>query len=239
MGTRHCRIMVAALACLLALLMAACGTPAAESAPLVDFDPVPIQSDNPPVPTVQPPETQPPSGETYTAPPPAPSEELPSPSSPPVASLPPDEETTLTYLLGEEELSVPAVRHHSLVGYAITYDTALFSLMPFEEGDTYWNGDGNYLTFTLIYELTAAEVLDGLRLQENIAMEPELVSVGEQQFTAFTLYLTAPNGFYRQFWVLELERDILLAELSYDTVCDNAPQLRAALTASLNTLTLF
>ena len=224
------RLIIALLICLLLLPAAACGQPAVETAPLQNSAPVPAQPTTPPVPTVQPPES-PPHTLTATAPTPEP---VPTPE--PEPSLPPDEEAQLTYLREEEEVTLPAVLHHSPLGYAIAYDSSHFVCNTFFGGDVYWNSEGNYLSFNLIYDLILSEVLDGLRLQENIAMEPESVLIGRDQFPAWTLYLTAPNGLYRQFWVAELSDCLLLTELSYDTVSDEGPLLRTLQMAMLNTL---
>jgi len=82
------------------------------------------------------------------------------------------------------------------------------------------------------------DVIAGLRLQENIAMEPEEVIIGWENYVAQTLYFTTPSGLYRQFWVLDYSGDVLLVEQSFDTVSDDAALYRASQLAMLDTLTI-
>jgi hypothetical protein len=82
------------------------------------------------------------------------------------------------------------------------------------------------------------DVLTGLRLQENIAMEPESVTIGSRGYAAHTLCLTTPSGLYRQFWALDFAGDVLLVEQSYDIVSDDTELYRNSQLAMLATLTL-
>ena len=221
------RLIICLLVCVLAAALAACGSSVMESAPPANSLPASSQPTESAILTGPSPES---------APPAAPSQAPPDPT--PEVTLPPDEDTFLSYFVGEEHITVPALRHHSPAGYTVIYDPALFVCNSFTGGDSYWHSDGNYLAFNQVYGLTMAEVVDGLRLQGNIAMEPEFVSVGSGSIPAYTLYYIAPNGLYRQYWVMQLGEDILLAEQCFDTVMDEAPVLQASQLAMLASLTL-
>ena len=235
MRTGLTRAAVLLLACVMVLLTAACGQPAVETGPLPQSTPVPTQPDSSPVPTVRVPSgTKPP--ELIVA--------VPGPSDAgsiadgDVPALPADEVTELTYTVGEEVITSPALRHYTLHGYAITYDTGLFVCQVFNEGINYWNSEGNYLSVSVVFGMPPEDMIAGLRLQENIAMEPEPVTIGEG-LSALTLYLNTPEGLHRQFWVVEHSGDILLVEQSYDTVSETAELYRASQLAMLDTLSLF
>lgn len=223
------------LACMMVLLLAACGQPAVESGPLPQSTPVPTQPDSSPVPTVQVP-TQTKSPEvTFTAPG---TDHVGNIADGDVPALPADEVTELTYTVGEELITSPALRHYTIHGYAITYDTGLFICQEFNEGINYWNSEGNYLSVSMVFGMPMEDMLAGLRLQESIAMEPEPVAIG-RGLSALTLYLTTPEGLHRQFWVVEHSGDLLLVEQSYDTVSETAEQYCASQLAMLDTLSLF
>lgn len=232
MHKRPTRLIICLLACVQVLALTACGSPSAESAPPANSIPESSPTVQSAAPIGQVPESVPPTA-AYA---PAPTQAPPEPT--PEVTLPPDEETFLSYFVGEEHITVSALRHHSPAGYSLTYDPALFVCNSFTGGDTYWNSDGNYLSFNQVYGLTMAEVVDGLRLQGNIAMEPEFTSVGSGSAPAYTLYYIAPNGLYRQYWVMQLGEDILLAEQCFDTVLDEAASLQAVQLAMLASLTL-
>lgn len=222
------------LLCALVLILAACGSASHAIPSLPGTVPVPAQSETPAVPTVQVPAAS----------------QAPVVSSDPfhtdweptvtgdVPAMAPDEVTRLTYLVGEEEVTVPAMLHYTLHGYSIVYDTEHYVCNAFTEGDSYWNSEGNYLAVNLIFGLPMEDVLAGLRLQEGIAMEPEAVSAGAEAYSALTLYVTTPSGLYRQFWAMDCGGDVLLVEQSYDTMSDEAPLLRSSQLAMLDTLTI-
>lgn len=216
------------LLCALALTLCACHSapPVASVTP----SPVPVQSEAPAVPTVQVPQVS-------DAPSPSPTDEEPTVTGD-VPAMQPDEVTELTFPVGEEELTVPALLHYTLHGYSIVYDTEHYVCNAFTEGDSYWNSEGNYLSVNLIFGMPMEDVLAGLRLQENIAMEPEEVTAGAEGYSALTLYITTPAGLYRQFWALDFYGDVLLVEQSYDTLSDDAPLYRASQLAMLDTLTI-
>jgi len=150
----------------------------------------------------------------------------------------PDEKTTLTYTVGEEEVTASAVLHHALLGYSIVYDAEHYVCNSFTEGDSYWAGEGIYLAVNLVFGLPVDDVIAGLRLQENIPMEPELVAVGAGEYISYTLYFTNEAGLYRQFWIMDCGGDVLLVEQSYDTVSDDSALYRASQLAMLETLTI-
>lgn len=156
-----------------------------------------------------------------------------------IPAMQPDEETQLTYTVDGEELTVAALRHHTLSGYSIVYDTEHYVCNAFTEGDSYWASEGNYLSITVIFGMPVEDVLAGLRLQENIAMEPESAVMGGADYPVQTLYTTTAAGLYRQFWALDWAGDVLLVEQSFDTVSDDAELYRASQLAMLDTLTLF
>ena len=225
------------LACIMVLLTAACGRPAVESGPLPESIPVPVQPDSSPVPTVQvPAESR--SPDIMFAPPPQETDTVGTTADGDAPVLPADEVTELTYTVGEETVTAPALRHYTIHGYVITYDTGLFTCQQFIEGINYWISEGNYLSVSVVFGMPMEDMISGLRLQENIAMEPETVSMG-QGLTARSLYITTPEGLHRHFWLVDHSGDILLVEQSYDTVSDTAELYRAAQLAMLDTLSLF
>ena len=235
MRIRLTRAAALLLVCVMILLMAACGQPAVESGPLPESTPVPAQPTNTPVPTVQVPGgTKAP--EVMLAP--LEPDYVGSTADGDVPALPADEVTELTYTVGEEVLTSPALRHYTIHGYAITYDTGLFTCQEFNEGINYWISEGNYLSVSVVFGMPMEDMIAGLRLQETIAMEPEPVVIG-RGLSALTLYLTTPEGLHRQFWVVDHSGDLLLVEQSYDTVSETAELYRASQTAMLDTLSLF
>ena len=155
-----------------------------------------------------------------------------------IPALHPDEETYLVYTAADELITVSALRHFTLNGYSIVYDTEHYVCHEFGEGDNYFASEGNYLSVSLVFGMPMEDVIAGLRLQENIAMAPEEVMIGWESYVAQTLYFTTPSGLYRQFWVLDYAGDVLLVEQSYDTVSDNAALYRASQLAMLDTLTI-
>ena len=155
-----------------------------------------------------------------------------------IPAIPPDEETFLTYTVGEESITASALQHYSLHGYSIIYDADNAVCNAFGEGEAYWFSEGNYLSVSLIFGMSTEDVLAGLRLGENIAMDPEATNVGKLYYSANTLYLTTSAGIYRQFWVLAHGDDVLLVEQSYDTLSSTAPLCRASQLAMLETLLL-
>lgn len=238
MRIKFARALLCLLACLLVLLTA-CGQPALETGPLPNSTPVPTQPDSSPVPTVQVPDSSASPGVSYFSGPP----ESVSPDTNvwdngDVPALPADEVTELTYTVGEEAIISPALRHYTLHGYAITYDTGLCLCNVFNEGVNYWCSEGNYLSVSIVFGMPMEDMIAGLRLQENIAMEPESTVIGDS-LSALTLYLTTPEGLHRQFWVIEHGGDLLLVEQSYDTVSETAELYRASQLAMLDTLSLF
>ena len=194
------------LVCVLALSLPACSLhPAGESA-LPNSAPVPSQPAASAVPTVQVPSDDSPA--LFGGSGPESSDSAPTPI--------PDEETTLTYMVNEEAVTVSARKHSSPFGYSIVYDTERYVCNAFSDGESYWADEGNYLSVSLIPGMPVEDALAGLRLQQNIAMEPKLVTMGSGSYSAYTLYLTTPSGLYRQFWVLPCGEDVLLVEQSFD-----------------------
>jgi len=230
------RIAACLAACTMLFAMSACTQPAMETGPLPNSASVPPQPAQSPVPTVVPPQTAPlPESSLSSLPDPTVSADE---SSAPSA-LPSDQDSFISYYdTAQNYITVPAILHHSPLNYSISYDTTLFVCTFLPKTDAYWHSEGNYLSFSIIDDLTMPEVLDGLRLQENIAMKPEIASIGKEDYPSSTLYLTAPDGVYRQFWVINHADQVLLVELSYDTVDDDAALIYSSQTAMLSTLTL-
>ena len=239
MRTGYARAVLCLLACILFLLLTACGQPAVESGTLPDSTPVPTQPEHSPVPTIQvPTSTEPPGAAYFSGPPESASADIDMWGNGDVPALPADEATELTYTVKDEVITSPALRHYTLHGYAITYDTGLCICNAFNEGTNYWYCEGNYLSISMIFGMPIEDAIAGLRLQENIAMEPVPAVIGKG-LAAKTLYLTTAEGLHRQFWVVEHGDDLLLVEQSFDTVSDTAELYRASQLAMLDTLFLF
>lgn len=215
------------LVCVLVLSLPACSLhPAGESA-LPNSAPVPSQPAASAVPTVQVPPNDSPALFGSSGP-------EPSGSTP---ALLPDEETTLTYVVNDEAVTVPALKHSSPFGYSIVYDTERYVCNAFSDGESYWADEGNYLSVSLIPGMPVEDALAGLRLQQNIAMEPEMVLIGAGYYSAYTVYFTTDSGLYRQFWVLPCGEDALLVEQSFDTFGVDAAAQQACQLLMLSTLT--
>lgn len=218
------------LCCALLLAPAGCGSApeAQEATPVLSSAPDDVQQPTPQPSQLPLTESAPVFG--------VPSEEPSSTDSTPAPI--PDEEVTMTYTVGEEELTVLAIFHRSALGYSIIYDTEHYARVSFSDSDSYHAGEGNYLAVSLIPDLPLDDVIAGLRLQENILMEPELTAVGAGEYIAYTLYFTNEAGLYRQFWIMDNGSAVMLVEQSYDTVSDSAALYRAGLLAMLETLSI-
>lgn len=183
------------------------------------------------------------------SPSPAPSAQVtPSPDPEPVTPSPeasgdvpatyPDQETTLSYQVDGVSLSADALLRHSLQGYSIVYDTEHYICQQWGEGDSYWASEGNYLSVSLIQGLPLGDVLEGLRLQEDILEEAQAVTIGAGAYSASTLSVRT-DGVFRQFWAVELASgDVLLIEQSFVEDTDTTPLYQASQAAMLETLTL-
>lgn len=154
-----------------------------------------------------------------------------------VPALYPDEETKLSYHLDGEDLTIAALRHHTLHGYTIVYDAIHYEFRTYHEVDSYWSDTGLYLSVSIVYGMPTDYVLDGLQLQENIEMAAELTYIGAENYAAYTLY-TEADGLYRQFWVLDYNDDTMLIEQSYPTDHEYVEFHRVIHMAMLDTLTL-
>lgn len=220
------------LLCLALLIPCACTTEQVVSSP----DPVetPVTDPTPMVP----PPTEPVESPAPTEPS-SPDEPDPAPtSSGDVPALYPDEETELAYRLDGKDLTIDAVRHHTLHGYTIVYDAMHYESRSYHEVDSYWSDNGLYLSVSIVYGIPIDYVLEGLRLQEEIEMEPEAAVVGSGSYPAYTLYHTTEDGLHRQFWALDYNDDTMLIEQSYPLDHEYAEFHRVIQLAMLDTLTL-
>jgi hypothetical protein len=146
----------------------------------------------------------------------------------------PDEPAALTYTLDGSEATVDGLLHFSLQGYSIVYPGDPYICQGFEDGESYYVSPGNYLSISRVIGFSVDEVLDGLRLQEDMEAQAQAVTVGAASYPAYTL----DDGSARQFWALARADDVLLIELSYDPADENGPTYRALQLAALDTLTL-
>lgn len=215
------------LVCVLVLSLPACSLHPAGESGLPNSAPVPSQPAASAVPTVQVPPNDSPA--LFGSSGPEPSDSTPAPL--------PDEETTLTYVVNDEAVTVPALKHSSPFGYSIVYDTERYVCNAFSDGESYWADEGNYLSVSLIPGMPVEDALAGLRLQQNIAMEPEMVLIGAGYYSAYTVYFTTDSGLYRQFWVLAHGEDTLLVEQTVDTFGIHAAIYYASQLVMLSTLT--
>jgi len=121
-------------------------------------------------------------------PPPAVSDEAPFETGD-VPALPMDEAAALLVSLEGMEEEVPAVFHHSTLGYSIVYDSAL-QLHEWENGDSYAGPlEGDYLAVTTVGLATEEEAIQGLKEQNGIGGEPAVTNFGSKGYEAQTLWL--------------------------------------------------
>ena len=223
------------LLCLALLTPCACSTGQVTHQTTPPADPVETPAADP-APAVPPP-TEPAEAPAPSEPA-APKEPDPAPTATgDVPALYRDEETELAYRLAGQDLTIPAVRHHTLHGYTIVYDAMHYECRTYHEVDSYWSAEGLYLSVSIVYGMPVDYVLDGLQLQENIEMAAELTYIGAGDYAAYTLY-TNENGLHRQFWALDYAGDTMLIEQSYPLEHEYAEFHRVIQLAMLDTLTL-
>ena len=112
-----------------------------------------------------------------------------------------DQDTTLTVEIEGETETIPGIRHNSVLGYAVTYDPERFALNIVDEyAESYMadivEGQPNvYLAVSVIEdeldELTFDDVVEGMRIQQNIEDEGTTVSVGAHSYAATYLRYAA------------------------------------------------
>lgn len=154
-----------------------------------------------------------------------------------------DREDTLTVTVEGKEQAVPAIRHTSWMGYAMTYDPALLKLFEREDGDVYFGewveGRPNvYISVSLLDGLTAEEAVEGLRRQNNITEEGETVAVGRHSYAATYLRMSegaGSNDAVVEFYVTEQNDTVFLIEVG--NFVDGEAEFGAPMRAMLDTVT--
>lgn len=226
------RAALSVLALLLLASLAACSPKAPEGSEPVE------------TPTVQPTGTPaPPAEPTQSAPPPTdtpdPAEDPEDPDNMAVG----ERDTTLTVVVEGVEEIVPAVRHTSWLGYAITYDPAMFTLNEDDGGDVYLaemvEGRPNvYLSVSTLDGLTADEAVESLREMNDIEAEGQTVSLGANRYAAAYLKWSGGAGGndpVSEFYVTEQNGTVFLVELG--NFVDGLEGYGARLDAMLATIT--
>lgn len=151
----------------------------------------------------------------------------------------PDVETPLSYEYNGAVQTIDGLRHYSVQGYSIVYDPNLFTRQGWENGDSYWASQGNYLSVSRLNGMDAVTLRQGLILQEEIPDLGQQTQVGGEKYTAHTLVVSPQDGVYRQFWILELgANSSLLVEQSCVMEDPDTAQFQAIQKAMLDTLTL-
>lgn len=237
----YLKFFIVCLLCAALLIPSACAPGDSADTPVPEVTPSGSQPAQEPEQSPAPIEPDEPSGPPLAENPPEPEDPIVDIDPVPAGDVPaihPDEETVLSYNLDGISGTNPAVRHCNLHGYAITYDALHYERRTYHDMDSYWSEDGLYLSVSLVYGMSLDFVLDGLMLQENIMMAPEVTVFGAEEYPAYTLYLTTEEGFYRQFWVMEYNEDTLLIEQSYPVAHEYVDFHRAVQHAMLSSIEL-
>lgn len=154
-----------------------------------------------------------------------------------------DREENLTMVVEGIEETVPAVRHSSWMGYAMTYDPAMFTLIEREDGDLYLGeqveGRPNvYISISMVDGLTDEEAVEGLRLQNGIEAESVTVALGQHDYAATYLRWAegaGSNDATVEFYVSEQNGTLFLIEVG--NFVDGQEGFGARMNAMLATLT--
>lgn len=159
-----------------------------------------------------------------------------------------DREETLTVVIEGVTETIPAIRHNSVLGYAVTYDPALFSLNTVDQfSESYMaertEGIPNvYLSVSVIEdeldELTFDDVVEGMRTQKSIEEEAVTVAIGAHNYAASYLRYSAGDGAMdelTQYYITEQNGTIFVVALG----CFNEGEegFGARLHAMLDTMT--
>lgn len=139
-----------------------------------------------------------------------------------------DQDTTLTVEIEGQTQTIPGVRHNSVLGYAVTYDPERFALNLVDEySESYMaertEGTPNvYLAVSVMEneldELTFDQVVEGMRLQQNIESEGETVSVGAHSYAATYLRYAAgteDGDEIVEYYITEQNGTIFVVALGY------------------------
>ncbi len=154
-----------------------------------------------------------------------------------------DREATLTMVVEGIAETIPAVRHTSWMGYAMTYDPQRFTMAEDGSSDIYLaevvEGRPNvYISVSVVDGLTAEEAVEGLREQNNIDAQGEIVAFGANRYAATYLRRTTgagSNDAVVEFYVTEQNGTIFLVEVGY--FVDGVEGFGARLAAMLDTIT--
>ncbi len=154
-----------------------------------------------------------------------------------------ERDDTLTFIIEGVEETVPAVRHTSWMGYAMTYDPERFTLNEDDGGDIYLaepqEGLPNvYLSVSIVDGLTAEETVEGLRLQADIQEEGQTVSLGANRYAATRLSWAAGSAgadAVTEYYVTEQNGTVFLIELG--NFVEGQEGYGSRLSAMLDTLT--
>lgn len=154
-----------------------------------------------------------------------------------------DRDTTMTVILEGEEETVPAIRHTSWMGYAMTYDPEWFTLTEEDGGDYYLaetvEGRPNvYVAVSIVDGLSAEETVEGLRTQLELEEEGRVLAFGAHDYAATCLHYAAGaggNDATTEFYVTEQNGTVFLVELG--CFVDGTEGFGARLSAMLATMT--
>ena len=159
-----------------------------------------------------------------------------------------DQDTTLTVEIEGETETIPGIRHNSVLGYAVTYDPERFALNIVDEyAESYMadivEGQPNvYLAVSVIEdeldELTIDDVVEGMRIQQNIEDEGTTVSVGAHSYAATYLRYAAgteDNDEIVEYYITEQNGTIFVVALGYFVGAEEG--YGARLHAMLDTMT--
>lgn len=154
-----------------------------------------------------------------------------------------DREATLTMVVEGIAETIPAVRHTSWMGYAMTYDPEIFTLKEDDAGDIYLaeivEGRPNVcISVSVVDGLTVEEAVEGLRQQNNIDGQGEIVAFGANSYAA--TYLRRATGVggndgVVEFYVTEQNGTVFLVEVS--CFVDGVEEFEPRLDAMLATIT--